>query len=338
MARLLRVQYPGAIYHVTLRGNARQAIFVDQRDRETFVARLADSVELHGIRLYLFTLMTNHVHLLCETPKGNLSSFMHQLQTGHSVFFNLRHGRTGHLVQGRYGSRVVEGDDYLLRLSRYLHLNPVYTRTMRKRSVKDRIEALRRYPWSSYQGYVGLSKPVDFVAYGPMLALVGVKQRAQRREYRRFVETGIAETDEELVEAMKASRLSVGSEEFRRRVWDMHIDLLSKHKRREDVAFRRMEKTLPAEDVLEVVTEELDGQDLSRRRKDSFGRAIAARMLCTYSGLSQREIGARLKWGTGAAVSMQMKKLRTAMARNRTLQNQVEGIEKRLRKMQKAND
>ena len=88
---------------------------------------------------------------------------------------------------------------------------------------------------------------------------------------------------------------------------------------------------------LEVVTEELDGQDLSRRQKGSFGRAIAARMLCTYSGLSQREIGERLKWGTGAAVSMQMKKLRITMLEDQALQKRVGGIERRLRKRQRAN-
>jgi len=338
MARLLRVEYPGAIYHLTIRGNARQPIFLDQRDREKFVARLADSVELHGIRLYLFTLMRNHAHFVCETPKGNLSRFMHHLQTGHSVYFNLRHDRTGHLLQGRYWSKAVEGDEYLLNLSRYVHLNPVFVGSMTKKSAKDRIETLRQYPWSSYRSCVGLSKPLDFLEYGPMLEMMGVKKRDQQREYRRFVESGIAQTDTKFLDTLKASRLSIGSEGFRRQIWDMHTDLLSKHKRREDVAFRRMEKTLPAGQVLEVLAEEIgeDAETLSQRRKNSFGRAIAASMLGKYSGLSQRDIAGMLKWGTGAAVSMQLKKLRAAMSEDRALRRRIETIETRLRKMQLA--
>jgi len=125
MARKLRVQFPGVIYHITLRGVGRCNIFLDDRDRERFVERIADGVEIDEVRVYMFCLMTNHVHLLVETPMGNLSRFMHRMETGHSVFFNRRHSRSGHLTQGRYDAKLVEGDEYLLKLSRYLHLNPV---------------------------------------------------------------------------------------------------------------------------------------------------------------------------------------------------------------------
>jgi len=126
MARKLRVQFEGAIYHVTIRGVERRTLFNDNNDCERFLECLGEAVEESGVRLYLFCLMTNHVHLLVETPQGNLSAFMHKLQTAYTVYYNLRHKRVGHLMQGRFGAKPVEGDTYLLVLSRYIHLNPVF--------------------------------------------------------------------------------------------------------------------------------------------------------------------------------------------------------------------
>ena len=128
MARKTRLQYEGAIHHVTFRGNARADIFLDDADRERMMESLAERVESYQVRLYLYCLMSNHVHLVVETPQGNLSAFMGSLLTSYTVYFNLRHRRAGHVTQGRYSSPVVEGDDYLLKLSRYVHLNPVQVR------------------------------------------------------------------------------------------------------------------------------------------------------------------------------------------------------------------
>jgi len=125
MARLLRVQFSGAIYHVTVRGNERGTIFKDDKDREGFLEILAQTQELHQLRIYLVCLMPNHFHLLLETPGGDLSAGMARLLTGYAVYFNRRSQRVGHLTQGRYKAQLVEGTDYLLKLSRYIHLNPV---------------------------------------------------------------------------------------------------------------------------------------------------------------------------------------------------------------------
>ena len=113
MARLL--QFPEAIYHVTVRGNEPRLIFRDDSDRLRFLERLAQSQELYSIRLYLACLMPNHLHLLLETPGGNLSSFMARLVTAYTVYYNLRHHRVGHLTQGRYRAQMVEGNEYLLK-------------------------------------------------------------------------------------------------------------------------------------------------------------------------------------------------------------------------------
>jgi REP element-mobilizing transposase RayT len=116
MARPLRLEYEGAVYHVTIRGNQRGIIFQEDSDRERFIEKLAESVERYEIHLYLYTLMTNHVHMVLETPRANLSQFMHRLQTAYTVFYNRQHKLSGHLLQGRFGSTVVKEDEYILKL------------------------------------------------------------------------------------------------------------------------------------------------------------------------------------------------------------------------------
>lgn len=122
MARKLRVLYEGALYHVTFRGNARQTVFLNDEDKGRLLSRLAESAEAYQVRIHLYCLMENHVHLLVGTPRANLDRFMGSVLTGYTVYFNRRHNRVGHLMQGRYGAQLVEGDEYLLRLSRYIHL------------------------------------------------------------------------------------------------------------------------------------------------------------------------------------------------------------------------
>lgn len=119
MARPLRITYEGAVYHVTIRGNERKSIFRDDDDRDRFVLKLAQSVQSYDVRLYLYCLMVNHAHFLLETARGNLSRFMQCLQTAYTVYFNRKHNRSGHLMQGRFGASVVDEDEYILKLSRY---------------------------------------------------------------------------------------------------------------------------------------------------------------------------------------------------------------------------
>ena len=155
MARHLRVEFPGAIYHVTCRmvGDWRTEktfLFRDDADHGRFLERLAERVEQYNIRLYLFVCMTNHFHLVFETPEANCSKFMQSLSTAYTVYYNLRHGRHGHLLDGRFKAKLVEGDDYLLSLSRYVHLNPVQVSSQKRQAIEERIKMLRAHRWSSY--------------------------------------------------------------------------------------------------------------------------------------------------------------------------------------------
>jgi REP element-mobilizing transposase RayT len=332
MARKLRIEYPGAIYHVTMRGNARMKLFLDDRDYERFLWRLSESADTYNIRIYLFCLMTNHVHLVLETPEGNLSRFMQSLQTGYTVYFNLRHHRSGHVMQGRFGAKVVEGDSYLLSLARYVHLNPVYVRQIKNMQLRERIQYLRSYRWSSYSSYTGRSKELKLVEYGPVLAQLRCRSRKDaRKRFREYVESGISETDKEFMEALKESRHAIGSGEFRNRMNELYMDLVEKKDITEDVSFRRIIEPIASERIIEVIcgiTGE-EKSDILRRRR---GSSIRARMLSKYGGLTQREVAKELNIISGAAVSDQLRRLKERRGVEKNLNGLIVSIEKALDK------
>ena len=149
MARPLRLEFPGAIYHVTARGNARNAIFLDDEGRALFLGCLGEVVARLGWRCHAYCLMDNHYHLLIETPEGNLSRGMRQLNGVYTQCFNRRHGRVGHVFQGRFKAIVVDRDSYLLELCRYVALNPI------RAAMVAQIE---HYAWSSYPATMGLAE------------------------------------------------------------------------------------------------------------------------------------------------------------------------------------
>jgi putative transposase len=328
MARKLRVQYEGAIYHVIIRGLERRAIFKDDEDRLRFLMRLGEAVEEYGARVYLFCLMRNHAHLLAETPRANLSVFMHQLQTAYTVYFNHRHQRAGHLMQGRFGAKPVYGDEYVLKLSRYIHLNPVFVGEVRKQPMEARRKSLRAYRWSSYQGYAGLGKPFGFVEEGPILAMMEGPVKRQRVAYRRFVEVGMTRTDQEFLEGLKASPWGIGNREFQERIRDLHMEWIGKVRRKEDVSFRRRAPRIGADPVLRAVAQvyNLDVPSLRKRQYDCVARAIAALLLGREVGMNQRNIATMLGMGTGSAVCRQLKRLRLRMGNESHIAAKVEEI------------
>ena len=343
MARHLRVEYPGAIYHVTCRmiGDRQldqSRLFVDDKDRERFVDCLAARVEQYNIRLYLFVCMTNHFHLVFETPKGNCSKFMQSLSTAYTVYYNLRHGRHGHLLDGRYKAKLVEGDEYLLALSRYVHLNPVRVGGIKDKPIGEQIKYLRGYAWGTYLSYIGQRQILDFVEYAPILAEMSGKRRAWPRRYREFVETGLAEEDEDIKMALKESPRSIGGDGFRAWVDELYQKLIERHRCPEDAAFRRITEPLGTDAVLAVLAEvfEVPIEEFNHRRRDSALRGIAGRFLVRHAGLTQREAAAKIGAGSGGAVSRQMRKVRVLLENDRRLCRQVERAEERIKKLRQT--
>jgi len=154
MARPLRIEYPGAVYHVTSRGDGRDDIYLSDSDRQSFLKVLSHVIDRFGWVCHAWCLMTNHYHLLIETPKGNLSQGMRQLNGVYTQRFNRQHGRVGHVFQGRYNAILVEKEAHLLELCRYIVCNPVAAGM-----VKD----VGDWPWSSYMATAGMA-PVDSFA------------------------------------------------------------------------------------------------------------------------------------------------------------------------------
>lgn len=306
MARKPRALVAGGIYHVTSRGNERQAIFRDDHDRVRFLERLAESASTHQVRVYLYCFMPNHVHLVVETPLANLDRFMGSLLTGYTVYFNHRHGRTGHLMQGRYGARMVEGNDYLLKLSRYVHLNPVQVQESRELPWKERLRLLRIYPWSSFREYAGRSAPVGWLETGPVLVMVAEGRKAGRAQaYARFVETGLAKTDEEFVRLMKEGGVAIGSDGFVENAKNLHVRKAAASLRREDVSFRQIRIRKSAAEV-ETAVREATGARWAQFGEYKAGRVVrgfTAWALQKHAGLTQRQIAERFGVGTGSAVS-----------------------------------
>ncbi len=181
MARPLRIEFPGAVYHVTSRGNARQDIVADDKDRASFLALLAHVIDRYGWLCHAYCLMDNHYHLLLETPKANLSQGMRQLNGRYTQAFNRRHQRVGHLFQGRFTAILVEKEAHLLELCRYVVLNPVRAKM---------VTHPRSWSWSSYRGTAGELTGPPWLSTEWILGQFGVQQGEAHQRYRQFVAEG----------------------------------------------------------------------------------------------------------------------------------------------------
>ena len=184
MPRKARIDAPGALHHIILRGIERKAIFKDNSDRDNFVERLGQIISQTDTGCYAWVLMTNHVHMLLKTGLAPIATVMRRLLTGYAVSFNRRHRRHGHLFQNRYKSFLCEEELYLKELVRYIHLNP-----LRAKVVKD-IKGLGIYRWCGHSALMGKAE-ADFQDTEYVLKSFGQSVRQARRAYERFVAQGI---------------------------------------------------------------------------------------------------------------------------------------------------
>ncbi len=182
MARKPRVEFEGAFYHVIVRGNQRQKIFRDDRDRLYYLERIEHYRQRYGFKLYAYVLMSNHVHLLLETGATPLSKILQGIQFTYTQYYNRRYRTVGHLFQGRYKAILCDRDAYLLELVRYIHLNPA-----RLKQPAD----LARYPWSSHHAYLGKKGPVA-VDTTLVLSQLGNSASRASKAYRKFIDEGRA--------------------------------------------------------------------------------------------------------------------------------------------------
>ena len=324
MPRYLRKEFAGAKYHITVRGNGRRRIFLRDEDRIRFMNQLQESLEQDGVILYAYVLMDNHYHLLLETPRANVSRFMQRLNTAYGMYFRYRHQSPGHVLQGRFGGKLVSGDEYLLALTRYIHLNPVKTKEMKKRSAEERAAFLEGYSWSSYKGYIAKNKEVEFVDYR-WRKLVGGTEHTR---YRRYVHRAITERDAALLEALERSEYALGGEDF---VASVETELRAA--RRGD----RTDKDVRWPDVRHVETKAIKeavcrsygcemGDLYKHGHKAGDAKRVAIGLACRLSGRSNRDIGIEFGGLSGGAISIQYKRFGEMERNSRNLQERVKKL------------
>jgi REP element-mobilizing transposase RayT len=317
MARPLRIEIPGAWYHVTARGNERRPIFRGDRDLARFIELLEEMVERYRVRLHGYVLMTNHYHLIVETPGGNLSRAMQWLNVSYSTWFNRRHRRSGHLFQGRFKAIIVDPKEWGLALSRYVHLNPLRTRehglskaqrqeaetgrrkAATKKEIESRLMALNSYRWSSYRAFAGFEPEPAWLETAGVAGLTGGNEGGWRRKYRALVEEGAREGASSPWPALEA-QLVLGN---RTLLEDVRGQL--KGGKREHPGKRAFKRRRSFEEVVSAVARHRGEawEDFSQRRGDP-GREMVWWLARRHCGLTLRELGQRAGAADYAAVGM----------------------------------
>ena len=279
MARQLRIEYEGGFYHITSRGNQREKIFWDAKDRERLKTVLERTKERYGYLLHAYVFMDNHYHLLVETLHANLHQIMQNINTSYTVFVNRKYNRSGHLFQGRYKAFIVDKDKYLLALSRYIHLNPV-----RAGAVK-RAEEFR---WSSYQEYLYGRKEGALTDTDETLSFFSKQRAVAVKKYKEFVEAGI-EVRTPLQDGIGSV---LGGEPFRERV----LKLLRITSDKAGIPeIKKIERTYEIKGIVRGVAGYygLAEEDLIKRRKRTEGqRRIGIYLSKVLSGRRNADIGA----------------------------------------------
>jgi REP element-mobilizing transposase RayT len=300
MARKLRVEYPHAIYHVLNRGDRREAIFRDDRDRELFLETLGEACRKTGWVVQAWCLMSNHFHLVVETPQANLVAGMKWFMGTYTSRFNRRHKLFGHLFSGRYKALIVDGsgDGYLRTVCDYVHLNPVRAKLL------GLDQPLREYRWSSYGEY--LKRPRKRAAWlrvERLLGEMGIPQdsTAGRRQFERMMEQRRGLEDPQGLKAVRRGWF-LGDEPFRQELLEQMARKMGRNhggSERQETAEAQAER---------IVAEELRRRkwgpsELERRRKGDLEKVRIARRLRLETTMTLNWIAQRLKMGADGHVA-----------------------------------
>lgn len=304
MRRPLRIQYPGAYYHITSRGNERGNIFRNNRDRDQFLSYLKSAYLRYKAVIHAFCLMNNHYHLFLETPKGNLSQIMRHINGAYTNYFNIRHRRRGHLFQGRYKSIIVEADSYAGELSRYIHLNSV------RAGIVDMPD---KFKWSSYWYYIGRKKKPQWLTLDFILGYFDDDYADASKKYAEFVKAGIYDKNESPLEKTVASTI-LGSDNFIEFIKDTYID-----RKKRDRNLPALKKLSKSPDIAETYKK----VEMSFSNKAALSKKVTLYLFHTYTDKPLKEIGAFFGIGE-SAVSDASREFDSILKKNRKLRKQVE--------------
>ena len=321
MARPLRIQYPGAFYHVMCRGNARRNIFLDNDDRYRFLKLLDESMKTYHVVLYAYVLMNSHFHLVVQTIRGNLGEFMRRFNICYTGWFHYHHGTCGHLYQGRYKSCLLDADSYLLELSRYVHLNPIGAGRFKKADYRDRLAYLRKYQWSSLLGYLDKKRAHELISYDMILEMIG-----GRSEYGRFIAAGVRDGIGDVFQEVKHQTI-LGDEDFVALVKNKYLEDGSS---RDQPAYRGMlTEVLAPETVLLCVSGAcgVPKEDLLKRRGDGIYRGLLVELLYRYCGMTMAAIGQYIGGIDYGGVHQLRRRLKLRMRKDKSLRDRFSDID-----------
>ena len=317
MARPLRIEYEGAFYHVTCRGNERRKIYYSQSDYEKFKDYLKEAQEKYGYVLHCYVLMDNHYHLIIETPEANLSKVMHYINGSYTNYINIKRKRSGHLFQGRYKAILIDRDRYLLELSRYVHLNPIRAAIVAK--PED-------YAHSSYRSFVTKSKQ-DIVHCDLILEMVSKGRRGGAKRYRDYVEEAIGWSLEDPLKGVYGGailgRLSFIKESLGR----LGDGILQK----EEISYRReLQAGYEAEEIIEAISDyfRVSRDDVIRDRAE--WRNIAIYLMKKFTGMTNRQIGRLFGDLSYSAVAKAYQRFSANLGSDKRLRKKVEAIRDKL--------
>jgi putative transposase len=318
MARPLRIEYPGAYYHIMNRGLSRRDIFSEDKGRGQFLDLLSDISRLWKIEIYAYCLMDNHYHLLVQTPKGGLSRAMRHLDGIYTQKFNRSHHRDGPLFRGRYKAILIDAEEYFLSVVRYIHQNPVQAGV-----VSD----MDRYRWSSHRGYLYQSERPQWLNTRSVLSRFG-----RLKEYREFMHS---EMEKEVVDFYKGpyQRPILGDRGFVELVRERLGD---RARVEEEKPESRRVFGLGAEQIARV-TAKVYGRRLEELRRKRRGEQNEARSMAMYlcralGGHKHSEIGRVLGLEKTSSVSSACLRMKARVAAERKIARRARGIEAELHK------
>ena len=314
MARPLRIEYPGAWHHVMNRGQGKRQIFLTENDRISFLNLIGDASEMFSLKVYAYSLMDNHYHLLIHTPSGNLGRAMRHINGVYTQRFNYFHGSDGSLFRGRYKARIVESEEYLLELVRYIHLNPV------KGGLTNHPGEHR---WTSHSAYIREKYRPKWLSTAEVLDRFGKNKRSALSALNQFVQAGVPE---HLLSLLEEENILVGSRGFREWIYENFMDN-NRHQKEVSKAIRVPRPKLKPTELLQHVAFAYNVPVSSLRKRmrgvENEPYFMACYLLLQILGLSQKEIARWLHCNTVYAVATVQRRFRERLQREKQLQKKV---------------
>ena len=323
MTRPLRIEYPGAWYHVMNRGRRGENIFADNDDYETFIALLQETTEMFDLRVAAFCLMSNHYHLLVQTPVANLSRAMRHINGVYTQRYNRRQNTDGQLFRGHYKSVLVQENSHLLELLRYIHRNPVRAQMC---------NAAGDYLWSSHRGYCNSAKKWDWLHKEFLLGMFDQDLHKAKKQYKSFVQ---CEDSAEVTDFFSRKNLSsfFGSRNFIEWVKSTYHQLQN-HK--EIPQSRHLAPTI--DDIKRTVCQyyEVEQRQLEQTKRGQVNEArnVAIYLARKRCGLRLEEIGQEFELLQYSSVSSIVTRTEKQLSKNKQLRNRIKEISQKLNKSQ----